>query len=121
MSWNNCSYLLPTIVYCEDPAHPLANREFLFPFASVLNVPQNQLTETLGTKPGGNGDYSRSETSSATGFLTKCRSTERGPGADKPGQLGSAARRQSLRTSVRAAGFPARCIFLTNLSHSTLH
>ncbi len=47
-SWNGCSYLLPTIVYCEDPGHPLANKEFLFPFASVLNVPQNQLAETLG-------------------------------------------------------------------------
>ena len=48
MEWNDCTYLLPTIVHCEDPAHPLANKEFLFPFASVLNVPQNQLTETLG-------------------------------------------------------------------------
>jgi acyl-CoA reductase-like NAD-dependent aldehyde dehydrogenase len=48
MRWNNCSYLLPTLVYCDNPAHPLANREFLFPFASVVNVPQNQLTETLG-------------------------------------------------------------------------
>ncbi|MCM3872914.1 MAG: aldehyde dehydrogenase family protein [Pyrinomonadaceae bacterium] len=48
LSWNDCSYLLPTIVYCESPTHPLANKEFLFPFASVLNVPQNQLTETLG-------------------------------------------------------------------------
>jgi hypothetical protein len=48
LRWNDCSYLLPTIVYCEDPAHPLANREFLFPFASVVNVPQNRLTQTLG-------------------------------------------------------------------------
>ncbi len=48
VSWNNCSYLLPTILYCEDPTHPLANKEFLFPFASVVNVPQNQLIETLG-------------------------------------------------------------------------
>ncbi|MDQ3665580.1 MAG: aldehyde dehydrogenase family protein [Acidobacteriota bacterium] len=48
MSWNNCTYLLPTIVHCDDPAHPLANKEFLFPFASVVRVPQNQLTETLG-------------------------------------------------------------------------
>ncbi|MFN2510028.1 MAG: aldehyde dehydrogenase family protein [Pyrinomonadaceae bacterium] len=47
-SWNGCSYLLPTIVYCDDPAHPLANREFLFPFASVVSVPQDKLTETLG-------------------------------------------------------------------------
>lgn len=48
VSWNACSYLLPTIVYCEDPVHALANKEFLFPFASVVNVTQSQLTETLG-------------------------------------------------------------------------
>ncbi|CAN5877368.1 aldehyde dehydrogenase family protein [soil metagenome] len=48
VSWNACSYLLPTIVFCENSAHPLANKEFLFPFSSVLNVPQNQLTQTLG-------------------------------------------------------------------------
>jgi len=48
VSWNGCSYLLPTIVHCENPDHPLANKEFLFPFASVVQVPQDQLTRTLG-------------------------------------------------------------------------
>jgi acyl-CoA reductase-like NAD-dependent aldehyde dehydrogenase len=48
VSWNGCSYLLPTIVHCEDPIHTLANKEFLFPFASVVKVPQSQLTDTLG-------------------------------------------------------------------------
>lgn len=48
VNWNACSYLLPTLIYCEDPAHPLANKEFLFPFASVLGVPQDRLMETLG-------------------------------------------------------------------------
>ena len=33
-----CTYLLPTIVYCDSPSHPLANREFLFPFASVVEM-----------------------------------------------------------------------------------
>jgi len=33
-----CAYLLPTIVHCPGPDHPLANREFLFPFASVVEV-----------------------------------------------------------------------------------
>ena len=65
VSWNACSYLLPTIVYCEDPEHPLSNKEFLFPFASVVNVPQNQLRKHR-TQPGGHGDYSRPGTSSAT-------------------------------------------------------
>jgi acyl-CoA reductase-like NAD-dependent aldehyde dehydrogenase len=45
--WNNCSYLLPTIVHCAHPTHPLANKEFLFPFASIVEVPQAELTENL--------------------------------------------------------------------------
>ena len=28
--------------------HPLANREFLFPFASVVEVPADQLPDCLG-------------------------------------------------------------------------
>ncbi|HXG54315.1 MAG TPA: aldehyde dehydrogenase family protein, partial [Vicinamibacterales bacterium] len=32
------TYMLPTIVLCESAEHPLANREFLFPFAAVVKV-----------------------------------------------------------------------------------
>jgi acyl-CoA reductase-like NAD-dependent aldehyde dehydrogenase len=46
-NWNNCSYLLPTIIRCE-PDHPLAMKEFLFPFASVVQVDQNQIASSLG-------------------------------------------------------------------------
>ena len=42
------TYLLPTVVYCEDPENPLANQEYLFPFVSVLDVPIAELTDTLG-------------------------------------------------------------------------
>jgi hypothetical protein len=45
--WNGCSYLLPTIVECGAD-HPLANREYLFPFASVVEVPEQQMPEALG-------------------------------------------------------------------------
>lgn len=48
VNWDGCSYLLPTIVRCEEPTHPLANREFLFPFASVVKVSQDQIPEALG-------------------------------------------------------------------------
>ncbi|HWT04049.1 MAG TPA: aldehyde dehydrogenase family protein [Pyrinomonadaceae bacterium] len=48
VNWQNCSYLLPTIVHCEDAAHPLANREFLFPFASVVEAPQDSIPSALG-------------------------------------------------------------------------
>ena len=43
-----CSYLLPTIVHCESPQHPLANREFLFPYASVVMVKQEDMPRALG-------------------------------------------------------------------------
>jgi len=48
VNWQGCSYLLPTIVVCEDDEHPLANREFLFPFASVVKTSQAQMPEVLG-------------------------------------------------------------------------
>jgi Aldehyde dehydrogenase family len=41
------TYLLPTVIRC-DADHPLANREFLFPFASVVEVPARDLPEVLG-------------------------------------------------------------------------
>ncbi|HYG12058.1 MAG TPA: aldehyde dehydrogenase family protein [Pyrinomonadaceae bacterium] len=46
--WESCAYLLPTIVRCASPSHALANREFLFPFASVVEVGQDELPQALG-------------------------------------------------------------------------
>ena len=45
--WNNCSYLQPTIVLC-DIDHPLASKEFLFPYAAVVRVDQDQISRVLG-------------------------------------------------------------------------
>ncbi len=42
------SYLLPTILWCEDREHPLANRELLFPFASVIECPTAEMPEAIG-------------------------------------------------------------------------
>jgi len=47
VTWDGCTYLLPTIVEC-DVEHPLANREYLFPFASVVEIPQDRLPEAMG-------------------------------------------------------------------------
>ncbi len=47
-SHRGCSYLLPTVVLCDGPEHSLANREFLFPFASVVPVRQEQIPRALG-------------------------------------------------------------------------
>ena len=45
---DGATYLLPTIVHCERPDHPMANREFLFPFASVVEVDPAEIPEVLG-------------------------------------------------------------------------
>src|SRR5262249_38331203 len=41
------SYLLPTIVRCRSFDHPLANREFLFPYASVVEVPHERMLDLI--------------------------------------------------------------------------
>ena len=48
MERDGCTYLLPTIVFCESFSHPLANKEYLFPYSSVVEVPQSQILETIG-------------------------------------------------------------------------
>lgn len=42
------TYLLPTVVHCDSFAHPLGNKEFLFPYASVVEMPQAEMTEKIG-------------------------------------------------------------------------
>jgi acyl-CoA reductase-like NAD-dependent aldehyde dehydrogenase len=41
------AYLLPTIIRC-DREHTLANREFLFPYASVIECPVEEIPEAVG-------------------------------------------------------------------------
>jgi hypothetical protein len=45
---DGCTYLLPTLVRCDDPEHPLAHCELLFPFAAVVEVPQDELLSRIG-------------------------------------------------------------------------
>ncbi len=45
---DGCTFLLPTIIWCENPEHPLANTELLFPFASFVEVPQNEILTKMG-------------------------------------------------------------------------
>jgi hypothetical protein len=41
-------YLRPTIVLCDSFQHPLANKEFLCPYASVVQVPQKDMLHQMG-------------------------------------------------------------------------
>ncbi len=42
------TYLQPSIVLCDSFVHPLANKEFLFPYASVVQVPQEKMLSQIG-------------------------------------------------------------------------
>ena len=44
---DGASYLLPTLVRCSRE-HPLANTEFLFPFASVVEVEEDAMLDWMG-------------------------------------------------------------------------
>ncbi len=41
-------YLRPTIVLCDSFQHPLANKEFLCPYSSVVQVSQNEMLKQIG-------------------------------------------------------------------------
>jgi acyl-CoA reductase-like NAD-dependent aldehyde dehydrogenase len=43
VQFDGSTYLLPTVVLCESAEHPLANREFLFPFAAVVKVSRDEM------------------------------------------------------------------------------
>ncbi len=41
-------FLRPTVIYCESTEHPLYNREFLFPYVSVVEIPQAEMLDKIG-------------------------------------------------------------------------
>jgi acyl-CoA reductase-like NAD-dependent aldehyde dehydrogenase len=43
-----CAYLRPTIVYCESPDKAIAKKEYMFPFATVVECPQEQMLAKIG-------------------------------------------------------------------------
>lgn len=46
---DGCAFLLPTVIHCESPDHPLAQAEFLFPFVSVVEVAGSELARRMGS------------------------------------------------------------------------
>ncbi len=43
------TFLCPTLIACTDPDHPLANTEYMFPFASVVQMPQAEMLGRIGS------------------------------------------------------------------------
>jgi acyl-CoA reductase-like NAD-dependent aldehyde dehydrogenase len=43
-----CAYLRPIVIHCDSPARALANTEYMFPFASVVECPQREMLDRIG-------------------------------------------------------------------------
>jgi acyl-CoA reductase-like NAD-dependent aldehyde dehydrogenase len=41
-------YLLPTVLHCDSPEPAAANREYMFPFVSVVQCPEARMVEAIG-------------------------------------------------------------------------
>ncbi|MFP6647948.1 MAG: aldehyde dehydrogenase, partial [Pirellulaceae bacterium] len=43
-----CSYLRPMIVHCESPDNAIAKKEYMFPFSTVVECPEEKMLESIG-------------------------------------------------------------------------
>ena len=48
ISHERCSYLRPTVIHSPSPEATLANTEYMFPFASVVECPQAEMLDRIG-------------------------------------------------------------------------
>jgi acyl-CoA reductase-like NAD-dependent aldehyde dehydrogenase len=43
-----CDYLRPTVVHCESPDNAIAKKEYMFPFTTVVECPQDKMIASIG-------------------------------------------------------------------------
>jgi acyl-CoA reductase-like NAD-dependent aldehyde dehydrogenase len=43
-----CAYLRPTVMLCDSPETPMAKKEYMFPFVTVVKCPQEKMLEAIG-------------------------------------------------------------------------
>lgn len=43
-----CDYLRPTVIYCESPDKAMAKKEYMFPFVTVVECPQEKMISAIG-------------------------------------------------------------------------
>ncbi len=43
-----CSYLRPMIVHCQSPENEIAKKEYMFPFSTVVECPEEQMLAKIG-------------------------------------------------------------------------
>ena len=48
VSEERCDYLRPTVVHCESAEKAMAGKEYMFPFVTVVECPQNKMIDAIG-------------------------------------------------------------------------
>ncbi len=43
-----CDYLRPTVVHCSSPEAAISGKEYMFPFSTVVECPQDQMLDKIG-------------------------------------------------------------------------
>jgi acyl-CoA reductase-like NAD-dependent aldehyde dehydrogenase len=43
-----CDYLRPTVILCDSPEPPIAKKEYMFPFCTVVQCPQDKMLDAIG-------------------------------------------------------------------------
>jgi acyl-CoA reductase-like NAD-dependent aldehyde dehydrogenase len=43
-----CDYLRPTVLLCDSPEEPAAKKEYMFPFCTVVQCPQEKMLDSIG-------------------------------------------------------------------------
>ena len=43
-----CAYLRPWVIHCQSPDAKIANTEYMFPYVTVIQCPQEQMLEKIG-------------------------------------------------------------------------
>jgi acyl-CoA reductase-like NAD-dependent aldehyde dehydrogenase len=43
-----CDYLRPTVILCDSPETPIAKKEYMFPFVTVVQCPQEKMLASIG-------------------------------------------------------------------------
>jgi len=43
-----CAYLRPMVVHCESPENAIALKEYMFPFSTVVQCPENEMLKRIG-------------------------------------------------------------------------
>src|SRR5262249_45031978 len=43
-----CDYLRPTVIWCDSPERAIAKKEYMFPFCTVVECPQEKMIDAIG-------------------------------------------------------------------------